>query len=694
MAIEVPNLDDRRFQDIVDELKLKIPEYYPAWTNHNVSDPGVALIELFAFMTEMTLFKLNQLPERAMKTLLNTVGFEVFPARAATADLTFFITRPPSNLPGIAPVRIPSGTPVGTDGSDGSAVVFETDEELVLHQPVLVRCGPMSATGVIGDRIDGNDDIVSSDKTFDPPLVCFDGLAAARQEWNSLYTELPPEQQRGWRPPRRGFLGDAVYFGFARPLSGAVVRLTIEATTHGFGGDPDRPPTVWEASTPEGFARCKVTDTTAGLNRAGTVDVAIPADHSTAEIDDDDELYWLRLRLDPSVCPSYEASPEIDRVSFETIAGVVSAHHAEHHATLVLGLSDGTAGQRFSIGRPVIGGERPVRLFVEDQEWTLVDDFRNATEADKFFTLDASTGEIALGPNLFVRRADRPQSPGAVIVPDTVQRGHVPPAAAKIEARDFRTGGGVAGNRPAGSIRNLRNAVKNVSTVTNYEPAVGGADPEPLDRAIERAPIAIRAGDRAVTIGDYERTVRDAAPDIASVTCRAPGTPGGPIRLLVVPTTSVHPRVQRLDDYELPNDLCKRIKAHLEPRRHLGTQLLLTTPFYLGLSVAVRVLGARGVESDVVRDRVIEKLYRFINPIDGGEAGKGLGFDEVMSSDRIIAALSDIDGVRRVSEVEMFEADARREARLDGGRHRIELPPDTLFMSFRHRVIVDPEDRT
>ena len=44
MALPAPNLDDRTFQDIVDEAKRLIPRYTPEWTNHNLSDPGVALI--------------------------------------------------------------------------------------------------------------------------------------------------------------------------------------------------------------------------------------------------------------------------------------------------------------------------------------------------------------------------------------------------------------------------------------------------------------------------------------------------------------------------------------------------------------------------------------------------------------------------------------------------------------------------
>ena len=83
VSLPVPNLDDRKFQDIVDEAKRLIPSFCPEWTNHNLSDPGVALIELFAWMTEMTLFRLNQVPDAFYTRMLNLLGFEPFPASAA-----------------------------------------------------------------------------------------------------------------------------------------------------------------------------------------------------------------------------------------------------------------------------------------------------------------------------------------------------------------------------------------------------------------------------------------------------------------------------------------------------------------------------------------------------------------------------------------------------------------------------------
>ncbi|WP_287325457.1 hypothetical protein [Okeania sp. SIO1F9] len=66
MPIELPNLDDRTYDDLVQEALSMIPTYAPEWTNHNPSDPGITLIELFAYLTEMLLYRQNRVTEKNM----------------------------------------------------------------------------------------------------------------------------------------------------------------------------------------------------------------------------------------------------------------------------------------------------------------------------------------------------------------------------------------------------------------------------------------------------------------------------------------------------------------------------------------------------------------------------------------------------------------------------------------------------
>src|SRR5439155_23691102 len=104
MALPIPNLDDRRFQDLVNESKRLVQQRCPEWTDHNVHDPGVTLIELFAWMTDQVIYRLNRVPDKAYVKFLELLGVRMFPPTAARAPATFWLAA--SQPEG---VRIPSG---------------------------------------------------------------------------------------------------------------------------------------------------------------------------------------------------------------------------------------------------------------------------------------------------------------------------------------------------------------------------------------------------------------------------------------------------------------------------------------------------------------------------------------------------------------------------------------------------------
>jgi hypothetical protein len=74
MPISVPTLDDRTFEQLVAEGRSLIPRYSREWTNHNPSDPGIALLELFAYLTETTNFQLDQIPDASIARFLQLIG--------------------------------------------------------------------------------------------------------------------------------------------------------------------------------------------------------------------------------------------------------------------------------------------------------------------------------------------------------------------------------------------------------------------------------------------------------------------------------------------------------------------------------------------------------------------------------------------------------------------------------------------
>jgi len=133
--IPSPSLDDRTFEEIVQEAIRLIPQYCPEWTNHNRADPGITLIELFAWMTEMTLYRLNRVPEKNFLAFLELMGIGLAPPQPARALLQFAIN------PKADRVEIPFPTRVGTKpGQDGKYQTFETIRPVVVTNNEMVKC--------------------------------------------------------------------------------------------------------------------------------------------------------------------------------------------------------------------------------------------------------------------------------------------------------------------------------------------------------------------------------------------------------------------------------------------------------------------------------------------------------------------------------------------------------------------------
>jgi hypothetical protein len=130
MPLRPPVLDDRTFQQLVDEAKARIPRFTPEWTNFNASDPGFTLIQLHAWLTETILYRLNKLPDLNFIKFLELLNVRPRPAAAAQAQLSFKLKK----LSGVNDplvVLIPKNTQVGVDDPDlKEELLFETDRTL------------------------------------------------------------------------------------------------------------------------------------------------------------------------------------------------------------------------------------------------------------------------------------------------------------------------------------------------------------------------------------------------------------------------------------------------------------------------------------------------------------------------------------------------------------------------------------
>src|SRR4051812_26134015 len=104
MPLPTATIDERVYQDILDEARARIPVHTPEWTNFNKSDPGITLLELFSFLTESLLYRVNQIPERNRRKFLALLSVPLNPATAARGLVTFAVegavTQPVPVAPG------------------------------------------------------------------------------------------------------------------------------------------------------------------------------------------------------------------------------------------------------------------------------------------------------------------------------------------------------------------------------------------------------------------------------------------------------------------------------------------------------------------------------------------------------------------------------------------------------------------
>lgn len=647
MALPSPNLDDRRFQQFVDDAKRYIQQRAPEWTDHNVSDPGVTLVETVAHMADQIVYRLNRVPEKNHLAFLDLVGITLFPPSASRTDVTFWLSAPQDET-----VLLPEGTEVATRRTESEeAVVFATERELRVLDSALSHLVVQPHGEPVSDR--------TTDLAENKDVFCF--------------AEAP-------RP------GDCLLFGLSTAVPHCAVALELDSRVDGVGVDPRQPPLVWEAWTEDGWQSCEVDrDGTGGLNRPGDVVLHVPGGHVRSR-SGGAEAGWLRCRVTEPLPgqPFYTTTPTVRSAEACTVGGTVPAVHAETVTDEALGESTGLPGQRLRLAHaPVVGDDPPLLLQAAEhegwQDWEVVPHFAASGPQDRHITLDATTGEIAFGPS--VREPD-----GTLR-----QYGAVAPKGAVLRARRYRIGGGRAGNVARGAVRVLRTSVPYVSEVVNREAARGGVDGETVREAKARAPITLRAQERAVTLRDYEELARRAAPETARIAClEGPENEHGSyaVRVLVVPQ-AVPDQGGRLRFEQLvPGDgLLERITRHLDSRRLIGTRIAVGPPYYQGVTVVATVHAFRGVDTDRVRRQAHDALYRHLDPLTGGIEGRGWPFGRPVQSGEVFAVLQRVPGVELVDEVTLHPADPLTGKRGEA-TDRIDLEAPSLVFSFDHRVRV------
>ena len=138
----------------------------------------------------------------------------------------------------------------------------------------------------------------------------------------------------------------------------------------------------------------------------------------------------------------------------------------------------------------------------------------------------------------------------------------------------------------------------------------------------------------------------------------------------------------------LNDPLFQTISSYLNERRVIGSSVEVTTPYYVGVSVAVLVRAATGRPHTLVRQQVLETIFNYLSPFAGGSAGTGWPWDKTLTTAELLALVASIDGVSGVDELVMFEVDLRNGNRLGDAVDVLSLDGRSLFLGARHRVVV------
>ncbi|MEE8392264.1 MAG: putative baseplate assembly protein [Anaerolineae bacterium] len=616
MSLPAPNLDDLRFQrDLVDEARRRIIHYCPEWTEYNLSDPGITLIELFAWMTELIVYRMNQVPEKNYIKFLELLGMQRQPAGSARTDLTFWLSISlPISPDNDEPVIVPQGIQVISRRiGEEEEVIFSTDRKLSIVPPKLTQ---------LRRAEDFN-------KNYLPRL----GI-----ETFYAFNQTKPE------------VGDTFYLGFdeSRDISGHILQLTFECErTQAVGVRREDPPWVWECSMGDGVweevlssVRQGEKDTTGGLNNPrGSLVFYLPLGMRPDPVYGRNAL-WMRCHLEQRRPEQgmYSESPRVMNVTAYTLGATVPATHAVIVENETLGRSDGEPGQTFQLEyAPILTLQEGETVEVEEKRhgeigfvpWQFVPEIGHSDRYDRHFTLDTASGEVSFGPA--VRQPD-----GTVH-----QYGRMSEAGRLIRFTRYRYGGGVKGNVPADSLQVLTTSLAYVSRVTNLRRASGGRDSEDMEEVKARALREMRAQLRAVTAEDYEHLAKGATRTVARVKCNTPQRvdgadrsgrlPPGTVEILIVPIAADALRAGDLTKLHVDETLAKTVEEHLDRYRLLATTLRIGEPNYVGVQVRAEIIPSEFSRPEVVRARVAKTLRNFISPLAIAEDGVGNGQGEMMA---------------------------------------------------------------
>ncbi|GLQ89920.1 putative baseplate assembly protein [Dyella flagellata] len=648
----LPIIDDRSYDDIVSEIRNRIARYAPewqpgdsAWTDVNDNDPGVTFAQVFAWLADMLLYRMNLVPQLNYIKFLQLLGIELQPASPASAEVT---------LPVLASctqsvVTVPARVQLSADPGDGGPpLIFETVGSLKAFRAKLDQLLSAEGGGGYSDITSANDGVTG----FQPF-----GAQAAKDAEFAL-----------------GFVDSAALPSELLDLSISVQSDPQASGWYGCGDNITLPANLaWEYWNGTYWLPLNVLkDDSLAFTRSGHVTLKLPAGGITATAKlsgsstDSTLRYWIRARV---VSSQYLNPPSLLAIRTNSVA----VQQAETISNEVLGGSDGSRNQTFQLGAtPVVAGSLQLQIQQSSDgfdTWTEVTDFFGAGPNDMVYVLDRTAGTILCGDGIN----------GAIPVAFIGNPG------GNVVARVYQVGGGKRGNVAAGLIDTLTSPIDGIDSngVGNLFAAYGGRDEETLDQAKKRAPLSLRSQDRAVSNSDFEYLATQAG-NVARAKALPffhPQFPGlqvpGTISVVIVPDTD-DPAPQASDG------LLRTVCSYLDARRLLATELFVLRPLYQLVQITGDVVAADDADLVALGVAIEQSLLDYFHPLIGGDQGDGWPFGGTIYYSRIYQRLLAIDGVTSITDLTIV---------LDGDAQApctdIPIQPHALLYSVQHAVLAN-----
>ena len=681
MPISIPPLDERRYQQLLNEVLARIPAHTPEWTNTGPSDPGRTLLELFCFLHESILYRADQVPERNRRKFLQLLGLPLQAAQPASGIVSF------SNSAGSTPLTLNAGLELRA-GSVPFRTLYGLDLLPLQAQVYYKRAVPKPEQATLDYykllyASYNNQDApanFSVDLYETTPLQQRepDGIDLAAEAVDaSLWLALLAPPNVDVAQVRKNIAGKTLSVGLAPVLDNAQRTLLPNA---------DRSPDISQllrfelpqisdpAATPvAAYAAIEPRPLSDIRQQPGVVELTLP----------DEAGLQLWQNLDPLEAGVGEFPPALDDPQLEARlvtwlriravagaqikllwAGINACQVSQRIRVFNEVLAPGT-GQpeqtRPLAQRPLIPGS--IELRVAGQLWQEIDDLLGAgpeVPQPDWGQPPGSTPPLAKLTEVCVVDYEA----GLIKFGDGVRYGKRPPAEASISV-SYDICVGAAGNVAAGSIKQAP-ALPSGIAVSNPIRSWGGADAESVADGEKQVARFLQHRERLVTAEDFA-TIARRAPGIdigrlevlpafhPELSPNEPGDAPGVVTLLVLPKRDpAHPSAPQPDRLFL-NALCR----HLDPRRLVTTELVLRGPIYvpIWLSIGIDIKTSHAVSE--VREAVKQRLLDLLAPIypqaSSSEPGypteQGWPLRKDVLAQELLAEASRVPGVLLVNEV-------------------------------------------